>query len=156
MAGAAGSVVKLAMKWGPRLIAAVGTMEALDKQFPGAKGKAAEYARQVGPKLAAAQAKKSPAGRLRSKIAVIRETIRAMEERAGEPQFAAQAAAWRKSASDLESTAALANALEGKEKRALIAEQLTKADVLLRDVIEALSATVREVQTRPPAVRTGG
>lgn len=153
MAGAIVKMAQLALKWAPRAMAALDGLDRLNKRFPDAPGKGAAYARQVGARLAEGRLKRSDGWRLRHTLTIVREAIGSMElDRAGDVQFATQAAAWRRRANDLDNALTLADSLRGRARRELVADLCAKTDDLAREVIEALGAAVRSAADRTIAL----
>ncbi|MBO3083068.1 hypothetical protein [Cellulomonas fengjieae] len=153
MASSMTRLTQTAMKWAPRLMAALEGLERLNKRFPDAPGKAAAYARQLGGKLGDVRARRSSAGRLRHTLTVVREATSAMEtDRPGDAAFAARAAAWRRRANDLEAALTLADSVGGRAGRKLAVDLRAKTDLLARDVIDALAQSVRSAadEADPP------
>lgn len=150
MARSMTTLAQAAMKWAPRLMAALEGLERLNARFPDAPGKAAGYARRLGGRMSEARLRRSAGGRVRHTLTVVREAVTAMEQdRVGDAAFAAQAAAWRRRANDLEAALALADSVGGRAGRALAADLRARTDLLAREVIDALADSVRSVAGGP-------
>ncbi|WP_191780582.1 hypothetical protein [Cellulomonas avistercoris] len=144
MASSMTRLAQAAMKWAPRLMAALEGLEQLNKRFPDAPGKAAAYARRLGSTFSQARARRSAGGRVRHTLTVVREATAAMElDRPGDAEFAARASAWRRRANDLEAALTLADSVGGRPGRRLTGELRARTDLLAREVIDALAESVR-------------
>lgn len=143
-----GKAVQMGVKWGPKLLSAVGGLEEINRRFPDAPGRAAALARGVTGQLRSAQAKQTGPGRVRHVLEIVREGIDAMEhDRPGDEEFAARAAAWRRRAADSETALKVAASRTGKRRREHLAVIKKRADDLAIEVLGELGAVAESSAT---------
>ena len=143
-----GKAVQMGIKWGPKLLSAVGGLEEINRRGPDAPGKAAALARGVAGQLRSAQAKQSGPGRVRHVLEIVREGIDAMEhDRPGDEEFAARALVWRRRAADAETALKVAASQTGKRRREHLAVIKKRADDLAIEVLGELGAVAESTAT---------
>lgn len=137
-----GSALQLATKWGPGVLTAAKGLDEFNKRYPNAQGKAAEFARGLAASAQKAVSKRTPGGRIRDQITILRAGIDAMaQDRYAEPSFLAQTKVWHRQLGNLEAALSIAEAQPTKQKRLLIAALSERAETLSRTIIEETTAT---------------
>lgn len=144
-------VVQFALKWGPRAAAAVGTLAELNKRFPDAGGRAAEYGRQLLQWSRTERSRRNAVGRDRAKLTVVRESTAAMQaDRADDGDFEARAAEWLRRARDLETALTVAAMQPRTRRREALASIHDAVDGLSAEVLDELGVTIRRAGLKHP------
>jgi hypothetical protein len=134
----AGAMWRFAVRNWPKILAAVGALNAFLKEHPGVSTWLREQLDDIGKRVVAVQARRGDAARIRGMLDIIRDVAREWDAHQGD-RSTADAAPWLRRADDIELGVRLAEKQARPDQKRTLVRLRAETDALLADLLQAMA-----------------